>query len=122
MALRGRQERLDKLPEAAAERDIRYLEARLKSAILVDPAAQPRNEVAFGATVTLAESDGSERHFRIVGEDEADGARGWITPQAPLARTLIGAGVGDVIAWKRPGGVTELEILAIAYGPGPEVA
>lgn len=120
MALRARPDRLDKLPEAAAERDIRYLEARLKSAIPVDPDRQPQDEVAFGATVTVADADGRKRQFRIVGEDEADAARGWITPQAPLARALIGAGLGDVIDWKRPGGTTEMEILAIDYAPGPE--
>lgn len=113
--LRAREDRLDKLPEAAAERDIRYLEARLKSAIPVDPAGQPQDEVAFGATVTVAEEDGGERRFRIVGEDEADAGRGWIAPHAPLARALIGAGVGDVVTWKRPGGETELEVVAIAY-------
>lgn len=114
-ALRARAERLDKLPEAAAERDIRYLEARLKSAIPVDPETQPQDEVAFGATVTVAEEDGAERIFRIVGEDEADGAKGWITPQSPLARALIGAGPGDVVDWKRPGGTVSLEIVAITY-------
>ena len=114
-ALRARADRLDKLPEAAAERDIRYLEARLKSAIPVDPATQPQDEVAFGATVTVAGEDGTERSFRITGEDEADAARGWITAHSPLARALIGAGVGDVVTWVRPGGAQELEITAIRY-------
>ncbi|WP_102222814.1 GreA/GreB family elongation factor [Acidimangrovimonas sediminis] len=115
MALRAREDRLDRLPEAAAERDIRYLEARLRSAIPVEMAAQPRSEVAFGATVTVAEEDGTERVFRIVGEDEAAAAKGWIAPQAPLARALIGAGIGDVVRWPRPGGARELEVVAIAY-------
>ena len=113
--LRARPERLDKLPEAAAERDIRYLEARLKSAIPVDPATQPADEVAFGATVTVEDEDGQSRSFRITGEDEADAAKGWITTHSPLARTLIGAGVGDLVEWKRPGGTQELEITAICY-------
>lgn len=118
-ALRARAERLDKLPEAAAERDIRYLEARLKSAILVDPAGQPPGEVAFGATVTALDEDGAERVFRIVGEDEADGARGWISPQSPLARALIGAAAGDLVEWRRPGGTLELEILRLTYDADP---
>ncbi len=49
--LRARPDRLDKLPEAAAERDIRYLESRLRSAIPVDPATQPLTEVAFGLCI-----------------------------------------------------------------------
>ena len=115
--LRAREDRLDRLPEKAAERDIRYLEARLASAIPVDPAAQPRDEVAFGAVVTVADGAGREAVYAIVGEDEADAARGLIAPQSPLARALTGARVGDTVEWRRPSGVDELEVLAIAYPP-----
>ncbi len=114
--LRARPDRLDHLPEKAAERDIRYLEARLASAIPVDPAGQPRGEVAFGARVTVADEKGRETVYEITGEDEADVALGRIAPQSPLARALIGARVGDVVEWKRPAGTAELEIIAIAYG------
>ena len=116
VALRARTDRLDKLPEAAAERDIRYLEARLASAILTAPPATP-DEVAFATEVTLADAAGQETRWRIVGEDEADAARGWITPHAPLARALIGAGVGDTVVWRRPTGAVELEVLAIRAAP-----
>lgn len=111
-ALKARAERLDRLPEAAAERDIRYLEARLRSAILVEPAARPVSEVAFGCRV-LVEIDGESRAFEIVGEDEADADLGRIAPYAPLARALIGAEVGDVVTWRRPAGAVQLEVLAI---------
>ncbi len=114
-ASRGRAERLDRAPEAAAERDIRYLEARLGSARLVEPDADCR-EVAFGHRVRVAEADGSVAVWTIVGEDEADGAQGLIAPQSPLARALIGAGVGDVVVWRRPAGAVELEVLEIAAG------
>lgn len=113
--LKARAERLDKLPEKAAERDIRYLEARLRSAIPVDPADQPRDEVAFGARVTVADEDGRQTVYEIVGEDEADAGAGRIAPQAPLARALLGARVGDVVEWRRPAGRLELEVIAIAY-------
>ncbi len=114
--LKARTDRLDLMPERAAERDIRYVEARLRSAILVDPAGQPAGEVAFGAAVTVADEDGEEVTYRIVGEDEADAARHLIAPQSPLARALIGAGVGDVVEWRRPNGAVSLEVLAITYG------
>ena len=117
-ALKARADRTDKLPEAAAERDIRYLEARLASAIPVDPPVAP-GEVGFATIVLVAEEDGSERRFAIVGEDEADAAAGRITMQAPLARALIGATVGDVVRWLRPGGAVELEVLAIEPAPWP---
>ena len=67
-ALRARAERLDRLPEAAAERDIRYLEARLRTAILVEPASRPASEVGFGCRVVV-EIGGAEQSFEIVGED-----------------------------------------------------
>lgn len=116
-SLRARPDRLDRLPEKAAERDIRYLEARLRSAIVVDPATQPRDEVAFGARVTVADEDGRETTYEITGEDEADATLFRIAPQSPLARALLGAHVGDVVEWRKPSGREDLEILAIAY-PG----
>jgi len=113
--LRARPDRLDRLPEAAAERDIRYLEARLRSAIPVDPARQPADEVAFGARVTVLDATGAERRFEITGEDEADPAAGRIAPHSPLARALLGARVGDSVTWARPSGREELEVLSIHY-------
>lgn len=112
-ALRARADRLDKLPEAAAERDIRYLEARLRTAIVTDPAVADLSEVGFGLQVTVVDGEGRTMVYEITGEDEADAAKGWIAPQSPLARALIGAGVGDVVTWKRPVGAVDLEIVAI---------
>lgn len=117
--LRARTERLDKLPEAAAERDIRYLEARLRSAILVDPARHPGSEVAFGHRVTVADPEGVETTYEITGEDEADASLGRIAPQSPLARALIGAEVGDTVLWRRPTGAVELDILQIEVPHDP---
>ena len=114
-ALRARAERLDKLPEAAAERDIRYLSARLASAIPVDPAQHDLSEVAFGLLVTVADEDGAETTYQITGEDEAEPAAGRIAPQSPLARALIGARPGDTVTWRRPTGAVTLEVLNIAH-------
>lgn len=117
--LRARPERLDRLPEAAAERDIRYLEARLKSALLVDPAGHPPGTVAFGHRVTVADPEGVETTWEITGEDEADASLHRIAPQSPLARALIGAEVGDLVVWRRPSGAVELEITAITLPEEP---
>lgn len=111
-ALKSRADRLDRLPEKAAERDIRYLEARLKSAILVPPPAAPA-EAAFATAITVADPDGTETTYEIVGEDEADATLNRIAPQSPLARALIGAGPGDLVTWQRPSGTVELEILKV---------
>lgn len=118
-ALRARPDRLDRLPEAAAERDIRYLEARLRSAIPVDPAGHSGREVAFGLRVTVADPQGAESIYEITGEDEADASLGRIAPQSPLARALIGAEVGDSVIWRRPSGAMELEILKIEMPDDP---
>jgi transcription elongation GreA/GreB family factor len=111
--LKLRPERLDLLPERAAERDIRYLEARLASAILVEPAVD-LTEVTFGTCITVTDEDGLTSTYEITGEDEADARLGRIAPQSPLARALLGARVGDSVEWRRPTGDMHLEITAIA--------
>lgn len=113
-ALKTRPDRLDKLPEAAAERDIRYLEARLRSAIVIDPATQPLTEVAFGLCVTVRDGHGIQT-YEITGEDEADATLHRIAPTSPLARALIGAQLGDLVNWAKPKGTTQIEILSITY-------
>ena len=112
-ALKSRAERLDKLPEAAAERDIRYLEARLRSAIPVNPAQHDLLQVAFGLCVHVCDPSGREQVYEITGEDEADPNLGRISAHSPLARALIGAEVGDSVPWKKPNGPIELKISAI---------
>jgi transcription elongation factor GreB len=103
------------LPLANIAREIRYLEIRIERAILVDPGAQPHDEVAFGATVRVADPQGGEREFAIVGEDEADAEHGSVSWVSPLAAALLGARVGDEIVWHRPVGDVELEIREIRY-------
>jgi transcription elongation factor GreB len=115
VALRARTDRLDKLPEAAAERDIRYLEARLRSAILIDPSTLPLTEMAFGLRATVSDASGRTTTYEITGEDEANPSLGRIAPHAPLARALIGARVGDHVEWHRPAGTITLQIMAITY-------
>jgi transcription elongation GreA/GreB family factor len=100
---------------AHVHRDIRYLEARIERAIPVDAAQQPVDEVAFGAVVEVRDSKGTRQRFAIVGEDEADAERGTVSWVSPLARALIGSGVGDVVLWRRPAGEAELTIEAISY-------
>lgn len=114
-ALKARAERLDKLPEAAAERDIRWLEARLKAAVVIDPVIHDLTQVAFGLAVTVADDGGRETTYEIVGEDEADAPRHRIAPNSPLARALLGAQVGDLVTWRRPTGPLDLKVTRIAH-------
>ena len=100
------------------DRNARYLSVRIDRAILVNPNAQPRDEVAFGASVRVCDADGEERVFAIVGEDEADAAVGKVSWVSPLANALLSARVEDVVTWGRPNGNVDLEILSIDY-PSP---
>lgn len=98
------------------DRDLRYAQARLDTAELVDPRGLPPDEVHFGSEVTVADEAGVERTYTIVGEDEADLAKGLLSYAAPLARSLMRARVGDVVVWKRPAGDRELEVRRIRNG------
>lgn len=99
------------------ERDLRYYQGRVDRAIPVDLAAQPADEVGFGAIVRCVDENDQEHEFAIVGEDEADVTAGKISWVSPLAKALIGAGVGDSVVWKRPVGDLSLDVLSIRY-PG----
>jgi transcription elongation GreA/GreB family factor len=116
-ALKARPDRLDLLPEAAAERDIRFLHARLASAILVPPPDAPPAKVTFGTEVEVEDGDGARAVYRITGEDEAEPARGLVAAVSPLGRALLGAQVGDQVIWRRPNGARTLEVIAIAAIP-----
>jgi len=97
----------------AIERDLRYYEARVKSAELVDPAQQDGAGVHFGATVIVADKEGAQQTFVIVGEDEADAEIGKISWVSPLAKALLNAQVGEHVIWQRPLGDVELVVQAI---------
>lgn len=99
---------LDRSALARAARDLRYFSARRASAELVPPTRG--GTAGFGSRVTFERADGRRQTYRIVGEDEADPALGSISYVAPLARALMGKGVGDVATI--PGG--EVEIVALA--------
>jgi transcription elongation GreA/GreB family factor len=97
------------------DRDLRYYTARLESAILVDPARQPRRKVAFGAAVTVSQNGGDRRTFTIVGEDEADLKESKISFVSPLAEALLEARVGKTVLWRRPAGDLKLTVEEIDY-------
>ena len=90
-------------------RDLRYWSARRASAQVIPP-AETCTEVQFGCTVTLSSDDGRQQTFRIVGEDEAEPAKGTLSHVSPLARALMRKKVGDVVT----AGRGEAEILAIS--------
>ncbi len=99
----------DKIALAKTSRDLRYWTARRAWAQVVHP-PQDASEVHFGSTVTIQRDDGRRQIFRIVGEDEADPAKGTLSYVSPLAKALTGKRVGDVVQ----AGTSEAEIVAIA--------
>src|SRR5947209_544419 len=84
---------------------IRFLTKRLESAEIVDPHRQKnRDQVFFGATVTYADRDGTEKTITIVGIDEADLDQGQVSWVSPIARALMKAHEGDVVELRTPSG------------------
>ncbi len=81
----------------------------------MDNAGRDHDRVYFGATVTYAERGGATRTVSIVGMDEVDAARGRVSWVAPVAKALLKARAGDVVALRTPAGVDEIEVVAIRY-------
>ncbi len=98
------------------DRRLGFLSKRMKAAKVVDPAQAPdRTRVYFGATVTIADEDDNQRTLTVVGDDEADAANGKVGWNAPLARALRGATVGDLRRVALPAGEKEYEVTSITY-------
>jgi transcription elongation factor GreB len=101
------------------DRRIRFLSKRIDAAEVVDP-ERPRSgnaatRVFFGATVRYANAAGTERVVSIVGTDEVDLNRNYISWVSPLARALMKAAPGDRVVLRAPGGVEHLHILDVSY-------
>jgi len=96
---------------------LRFLMKRLDAAEVVDPARQQGlDKVFFGAWVTLySVTHDTEHSYRIVGQDELDPAKGYISWISPLARALMKKGEGDTVRLETPGGEEEYEILEVRY-------
>ena len=97
------------------ERRIRFLVKRLEIAEVVDPRDQREDRVFFGATVTYADGQGKEHTVAIVGTDEVDPARRRVSWVSPIARAMLKAREGDVVALTTPAGDERLEIVEIRY-------
>jgi transcription elongation factor GreB len=98
------------------DRELAHLARRMKLLRVVDPAAAvDRGRVFFGARVTIADEDDDRQVVQLVGDDEQDAGAGRIGWNAPLARALRGAGVGDVRVVTLPSGTREWEVMAIDY-------
>ncbi len=97
---------------------IRFLTKRLEEAVIVDPLEQgkiAKGRVLFGCTVTVENEEGEEKVFSIVGADEFDAGRGYISWTSPVGRALLGSSEGDQVTFTTPGGRSSLEVVRVEY-------
>lgn len=97
------------------DRRIRYLQKRLPELTVVRQKPGQTDRVFFGASVELEDSRGTLHRYRIVGADELDTRKGYISMDAPLARALMKREVDDEITLEAPGGKTTYIIVSISY-------
>jgi len=91
------------------------IQQSLEIAVVSPPPAPPWDKVLFSATVTVRDQNGEETTYRIVGVDEMDIDRNWISWLSPLAKALLKARVGDHIRFRAPAGEQNLEIISVRY-------
>jgi transcription elongation factor GreB len=97
------------------DRRVRFLTKRLDELQVVDRLPDDRSRIYFGAWVVLEDEAGETLTYRLVGSDEFDLSRGYLSVDAPLAKTLLGKRSGDDIVLDAPHGKTEYHILDLYY-------
>lgn len=97
------------------DRRIRYLQKRMPDLNIVDTVPPNPNQVFFGASITLEDAAGSEVVYRIVGADEFDPEKGWISVDAPLAKALMKRFVDDEVRVLTPSGMQSYVIVDVSY-------
>lgn len=99
----------------ALDQRIRYLQESLRTAEIVRTPEGQGDVVRFGANVTVRDPHGEEVRYRLVGVDETDLERHWVSWLSPIARALLNARVGDRVAFKTRTGEKQLEVVALDY-------
>jgi transcription elongation factor GreA len=99
------------------EARIREYSTKLALAEVIEPTSLSGERVKFGATVTIADEDGEEKTYTIVGDDEADLKLGRISISSPVARALIGRQAGDEVVVQSPKGRREVEVIDVKWLP-----
>jgi len=102
--------------QAFIEGRVIELDDMIGRADVIDVSKLSGTTVKFGATVTLVDEDtDEEKKYQIVGDMEADAKKGRISISSPIARALIGKGIGDTVEVAAPGGARSYEILKVAF-------
>lgn len=100
---------------AAIDRRIRYLQRRMPRLNVVTTTASDQDRVFFGASVELADETSTALRYRIVGSDETDAARGWISIDSPVAQALLKHAPGDEVVVRTDKGVRTYRIIEVSY-------
>lgn len=104
------------VPVAPTDSDrIRQLQSYLRSAVPTPPPAPGDDRIRFGALITVQDPGGRVSQYRVVGVDEVDLDRDWVSWLSPVAKTLLQKRVGDQVCLKAPGGETLLTIVGFEY-------
>ena len=102
------------------DRRVRFLMKRLDELKVVAERPGDRSRIYFGAWVMIEEAESGEQlSLRIVGPDETDASRGWISIDAPMARALLKKTVDDEVVVERPAGRGVFYVLALSYDGPP---
>ena len=102
--------------QAILEAKMRHLETQLANAEIIDIGALGGDRVVFGATVRVREADtDEEKAFRLVGADEANPQKGWISIQSPVGRALVGKQIGDTVEVRVHKGLLTYEIVSLTF-------
>jgi transcription elongation factor GreB len=97
------------------DRRVRFLSKRLDEVkVVTEPPTDPRR-VYFGAYVDVEDDDGAEKTYRIVGADESDLEKGYISLDSPVARALLGKREGDEVTIKVPKGEVIYTVIGVEY-------
>lgn len=110
--------------QALCEGRIKDIEAKLSLAQVIDVLTVPgqdldpddeEKKVVFGSTILVEDDDGGEHSFRIVGTDESNVSKGWISYQTPVAKALLGHAPGEDITVTLPNKTRSYEIIEVHY-------
>lgn len=102
---------------AAIDRRLRFLGRRLDALTIVDAEPPEDGRVYFGSWVTLEDEDGEVHTYRVVGPDETDATKRWISMDSPFGRSLMSREVGDEVTVSRPRGELSFEIVEVKNTP-----
>jgi transcription elongation factor GreA len=95
---------------------INMLKGKLSTADIIDTSKCPRDQVAFGARVTVLDLEyDDEEEFVLVGAGEEDYDEGKINVTSPVGAGLVGRKVGETVEIEVPKGTLKLKVLNIAY-------